>query len=113
MYRDYLRSDKWRDISRERMEIDEYKCVMCGCYGTKQNPLEVHHLSYKYLYQEENRVHQDLVTLCHCCHKNVHALMNRKTDTAGHRGWKDNRSIPKVHVFNMGGTTDFIEKTEV
>lgn len=109
-YREYLQSDKWKKIARQRMEIDG-KCVMCGCCGTSTNPLEIHHLSYKWLYHEEERVYQDLVTLCHCCHKQVHALMNRQTSADGRRGWKDNSTIPTVSVFTLSGDTlGFIER---
>ena len=102
-YQEYLKTDKWQRIAKRRMEIDGNKCVMCGSRGTTANPLEVHHLSYKWLYQEENRIYQDLCTLCHCCHKQVHALMNRQTDANGRHGWKDNSNIPAISVFTVSG----------
>ncbi len=104
-YQEYLKTDKWQRIAKQRMEIDGNKCVMCGSRGTTANPLEVHHLSYKWLYQEENRIYQDLCTLCHCCHKQVHALMNRQTDANGRHGWKDNSNIPAISVFTVSGET--------
>ena len=51
-YLKYLQTDEWKAIAKKRMEIDKYTCQCCGCKGTAQNPLEVHHLSYKYLYCE-------------------------------------------------------------
>ena len=92
------------------MKIDSFTCVMCGSRGTTANKLEIHHLSYKYLYHEETRIEQDLITLCHCCHKQIHNAMNRITDTrTGRRGWKDNSNIPQIHVFDLDGTsTDYI-----
>lgn len=102
-YREYLKSEKWRSIARQRMEIDNNSCVMCGSRGTSVNPLECHHLSYKYLYQEESRIYQDLCTLCHSCHKSVHALMNRQTSPDGRHGWKDNVNIPQVSVYTIAG----------
>lgn len=102
-YIQYLQSDKWKSIAAERMKIDGYRCQACGCKGTMTNALEIHHLSYKFLGQEEKRIFQDLVTLCHSCHKNVHAMMNRVTDAGGRRGWKDNRAIPSVHVYTLWG----------
>lgn len=101
-YLQYLNSEKWRDIKRRRLEIDGYRCVSCGCRGTTGNPLEVHHLSYRYLYHEETRIYEDLVTLCSCCHKQIHAVMNRVTSPSGRRGWKDNSYIPHVHVTATG-----------
>lgn len=109
-YKTYLQSDKWKAIAKKRMEIDGNACTGCGCRGTVHNPLEVHHLSYKYLYHEEQRIYEDLTTLCHCCHKNLHNIMNRVTNVDGRRGWKSNRYIPQVHVFNINGVdVDFLE----
>lgn len=102
-YMDYLKSDKWKKIAQKRMEIDHYRCTCCGCMGTQSNKLEVHHLSYKYIYEEEKRVYQDLVTLCHRCHKGLHNIMNRVTDESGRRGWRDNTHIPDIHVFTLSG----------
>lgn len=102
-YENYLKSDKWRRIATERIRIDGYKCCSCGCRGTTANPLEVHHLSYRNIYHEENRIYEDLVTLCHICHKQLHAIMNRQTDPNGRRGWKDNSTIPAVSVYTVSG----------
>ena len=110
-YREYLKSDKWKAIAKRRMEIDGNACVMCGSRGTTANPLECHHLSYKFLGHEEERVYQDLVTLCHADHKAVHALMNRQTDPNGRHGWKDNSSIPAVSVYTLTG--EELESKEV
>lgn len=101
-YTAYLQSDKWKSIAKRRMEIDGNRCVMCGSRGTTANPNEVHHLSYKYLGHEEERIYQDLVTLCHACHKQVHALMCRKT-APNKCGWKDRYDIPAVSVFTLTG----------
>lgn len=46
-YQQYLRSDEWKKKSRERAEIDGFKCCMCGATGTMNNPLETHHLTYR------------------------------------------------------------------
>jgi len=110
-YQAYLKTDKWKTIAKRRMDIDGNMCVMCGSRGTTGNPLEVHHLSYKCLYHEEERIYEDLVTLCHCCHKQVHALMNRQTDANGRHGWKDNSTIPAISVYTVAGHD--IESREV
>ena len=109
-YREYLKSDKWREIARRRMTIDDFQCVMCGSRGTTTNPLECHHLSYKHIYFEQERIYEDLCTLCHSCHKQVHALMYRKT-APNRNGWKDNQVIPKVSVYTITGET--LESREV
>ena len=108
-YRDYLKSEKWKAIATRRMQIDNYTCQNCGTKGTVQNPLEVHHLSYAHLYEEETRVYEDLVTLCHICHKGLHKTMERVTAPNGRRGWKDNPRIPQVHVFNINGDIEHLE----
>lgn len=110
-YSAYLCSEKWHRIAKRRMAIDKFRCCMCGCSGTMNNRLEVHHLSYRHLYQEENWIEQDLVTMCHNCHKSLHRLMNRVTDVeTGRQGWKDSNQIPNVHCFDLPVQTDHIEQ---
>ena len=46
-YEEYLQSPKWRELAQKRLMIDGATCVGCGSKGTTNNPLEVHHLSYK------------------------------------------------------------------
>ena len=114
-YEEYLNTPHRKAIADKRMEIDGHQCVMCGSRGTKANPLEVHHLSYKHLYHEEERIYEDLVTLCHADHKAVHNLMCRVTDRSGRRGWKDRYDIPKVSIYTISGNdinTKEMEKYE-
>lgn len=112
-YKQYLKSDKWKAICKKRLEIDNYKCVCCGANGTPENPLEIHHVSYRYIGHEENRIFEDLLTVCHIHHKMIHRLMERKT-APNRNGWKNRTDIPKVHVFNMTGENlQYIEKSEV
>lgn len=108
-YAEYMRSDKWRNIAAERMRIDGYTCAGCGCTGTAVNVLECHHLTYRHLYQEENWIYEDLVTLCHACHKNLHRIMERQTNKEGRRGWKDNPRIPQTHIYNLNGELEIKE----
>ncbi len=102
-YYKYLQSDKWKNISQERMRIDKYQCVMCGSRGTANNPLQVHHLSYAHLYHEENRIYEDLETLCANCHASIHKAMERVTSPTGRKGWKDNARIPDIHIYTVNG----------
>lgn len=111
-YIEYMKSDKWRSIARRRMEIDNYTCQGCGCRGTSTNVLEVHHLSYKHIYHEESWVYEDLVCLCHGCHKNLHRIMERITNEQGRRGWKHNPRIPETHIYNINGAIEILERKE-
>lgn len=101
-YEEYLRSPKWKAIAKRRFEIDNYTCQMCKGKGTPNNPLEIHHLSYKHLGNEQDRIYEDLVCLCHTCHKLLHNAMNRKT-APNRRGWSNNQTIPGVHVYTFSG----------
>ena len=108
-YRAYLQSDKWRRIAAERMRIDNYTCQGCGSRGTAANVLEIHHLSYKHLYFEENWIYEDLVCLCRSCHLTLHRILERQTNAQGRRGWRDNPRIPEVHIFSINGEIELKE----
>lgn len=85
-YLEYLASDKWHETAKKRMQIDGNKCCMCGSQGTNWNVLEVHHITYRSLGNED--VWRDLVTVCHACHTSVHRMMHRRTGPNRY-GWKD------------------------
>ena len=65
-YREYMQSEEWQKVRRKRLQIDGYKCQMCG---TGKN-LQVHHITYEHLGQAKEL--EDLVTLCRECHRGVH-----------------------------------------
>lgn len=102
-YNTYIQSDAWKAKVRQRLEIDNYQCVMCGASGTPWNPLNIHHLNYKRLGDEN--VDTDLVTLCDPCHRRVHRLLHRVTDhTTGQRGWTTELpSLVQKHVYELCG----------
>ena len=62
-YQKYLKSRKWQYIRSEVLKRDGFKCMQCG---GKEN-LQVHHLSYKHLYNELGYL-EELCTLCRECH---------------------------------------------
>lgn len=74
-YRNYIRSDEWRTKERERKEIDNYTCVMCGRDVFHTKSMQVHHVSYRNLGHED--IYKDLCTLCGTCHKKLHNYLNR------------------------------------
>ncbi len=110
-YERYIRSDKWRNIAKERAKIDGFKCVCCDCIGTNNNPLECHHISYRHLFCEdqEDYIYTDLVTLCRNCHTSLHRILNRTTSINGRQGWKNDCNIPKIHTFNLNGNTEVLK----
>lgn len=93
-YSIYLLSPEWKRIAEKRKEIDNHACCMCGCTGTMNNPLQVHHLSYRNVGNEN--VYTDVMTLCRICHKSIHKAMNRVTDANGRKGWKDTLPLSVV-----------------
>lgn len=102
-YKAYRNSKKWADICAKRRLIDKGRCAACGSTGNMTNPIEVHHLSYAHLGNEENRIYEDLVCLCRSCHKLTHKMMERVTSPSGRQGWKDNPRIPKTYTFTTTG----------
>lgn len=66
LYKAYIQTGTWRKTARRRMEIDGFKCQMCG---TGKN-LVVHHITYDHLGCEDM---DDLVTVCKSCHEKIHS----------------------------------------
>ena len=110
-YHEYLQSKAWKDKAYQRMVIDGFICQACGCRGTTHNVLEVHHLSYSNIGNED--IYTETVTLCHACHKNLHRAMERVTDRNGRRGWLDSPRTPKIHVYTLNGLDIHIKESEV
>lgn len=100
-YFEYLQSDEWKTKATTRLKIDNYTCQGCGCRGTSDNPLQVHHLTYKNIMHENP--YADLVTLCRNCHIRTHSIMDRITDENGRRGWHDVAQVPRVHIYTLSG----------
>lgn len=68
-YEQYLKTEKWKALKRERLEIDSYTCQQCGC-DVDYYSSHCHHITYKNLYNEN--VNTQLTTLCKKCHNMVH-----------------------------------------
>ena len=64
---DYMETEVWKGLSKQRMKIDGWKC--CECKSAEN--LQVHHIHYPLVWGEESI--DDLRTLCDECHKNLHA----------------------------------------
>lgn len=74
-YNRYLRSPAWAAKRRERWEIDDGQCVMCG-RPVEGMEAECHHITYKRLGHED--VLADICTLCRDCHKKIHNYYDRR-----------------------------------
>jgi 5-methylcytosine-specific restriction endonuclease McrA len=58
----YLKSPEWREKRKQFLEIVNYECEICG----SKNKLQVHHLNYNNIGEEEK---EDVQVLCKDCHK--------------------------------------------
>jgi 5-methylcytosine-specific restriction endonuclease McrA len=65
VYKDYLKSDKWKFIRRKVLTRANYTCE--GCFDARAT--EVHHLHYKHVY---NEFLWELVAICSDCHRRYH-----------------------------------------
>jgi len=62
----YLKSEHWQNKREEKLQHNPV-CEMCG----KKKGLQIHHLNYDNL---ENENISDLMTLCSKCHREAHGL---------------------------------------
>ena len=91
----FLSSDRWKELSRQRKEIDKYACVCCGC---KDN-LNVHHLFYPANWNDTSI--DMLVTVCHSCHTLLHRIQEQYDKSiydakAIYRNMHNNEEMPAV-----------------
>lgn len=73
-YKKYMKSDKWQAKKQERINIDK-GCVMCQRPLEKIKSVQVHHVTYVRLGNEN--VLTDLCTVCGSCHKKIHNYYDR------------------------------------
>lgn len=64
----YIQSPEWKAKRRQVLKRDGWACRKCWTTLTYAK-LEVHHLTYERLGNEDLR---DLITLCEECHKETH-----------------------------------------
>lgn len=62
-YAAYLKSSKWRQRRRAKLQEANYECERKDCH--ERDRLEVHHLTYERLGNERS---DDLIVLCQSCH---------------------------------------------
>ena len=97
-YRRYLQSDAWKTKRKAVLQAAGYRCRQCGAPAT-----EVHHETYKRIYNERM---SDLTALCRHCHKAAHLPKKRKRtqgNPAEKRGGSETQTtqvLSKTHSEN-------------
>ena len=61
-----LDSQRYRELHRQVLERDRWRCQVCG----SMQQLQVHHLKFRS--HSGGDVEQNLITLCTECHEQVH-----------------------------------------
>ncbi len=69
-YKNYLKSNHWLSV-RKRFYSSKYFKGCCFCCESTDN-LQVHHKTYKNIFNENDK---DLVCLCRDCHNTVHKII--------------------------------------
>lgn len=69
LLRKYYKSEAWKEKRILVLRRDDYTCQSCLI----QEATEVHHKSYRFLFNEPLF---DLVSVCHNCHKQIHNMID-------------------------------------
>lgn len=64
-YQDYLKSNEWAQLKIDLFNYRGRSCEICGVNYS----LQVHHLTYENIFNEEP---EDLIILCKKCHQKQH-----------------------------------------
>jgi predicted HNH restriction endonuclease len=75
-YKSYMRSPEWKEKCEQRLEIANHRCEMCGRLEKNSKGLQIHHISYCRLGDED--VGNDLICVCGRCHILIHRYYNRR-----------------------------------
>lgn len=81
-YKEYLKTDHWRQRRIDIYRICDRKCQLCG-KSLDLPDANVHHKTYDHV---GNELDSDLVLLCQECHKKVHGIETRKRRK---KSWKE------------------------
>lgn len=66
-YLQYLKSTTWGKQKNKTLYWHKKRCGICG---KKKRALDIHHKTYKRIFQED--VKSDLIPLCRPCHESIH-----------------------------------------
>jgi hypothetical protein len=73
-YIKYLKSAAWGRLRSSIIKADTV-CASCKCMASKNNPLDLHHLTYERFGAE---LPDDLEVVCRKCHDLIHKLAKAK-----------------------------------
>lgn len=97
-YRRYLKSPQWQETRKRFYNSKMFKTYglkskswCCYCCGVKDQPLDLHHRTYKRLGSENIAV--DLVTVCRNCHEKIHKEF---FSTEKSNLWESTKKIKKL-----------------
>lgn len=74
-YAQYLKSKEWIDLKIDLISMRGQKCEKCGKHKKSPTLLQIHHLTYKNIFNESP---EDLMILCSRCHRIEHGLIKVK-----------------------------------
>ena len=94
-YRRYLQSDAWKTKRKAVLQAAGYRCRRCGAPAT-----EVHHETYKRIYNERM---SDLTALCSNCHEAAHSKTPKTEKKATPK--KSRYQTPKQRRFHRNHKT--------
>lgn len=107
-YYKYLSSAKWRKLRERVLARDGYACTEC----CSPDSLQVHHLTYDRVFEEEL---DDLVTLCDTCHGKQHEKTkkrrrqhNRKRNRLRYKGKNGMRVYRNPRIVSGAGGERYI-----
>jgi len=77
-YAQYLKSKEWINLKIDLISMRGQKCEKCGKHKKSPTLLQIHHLTYKNIFNESP---EDLMILCSRCHRIEHGLIKVKKTT--------------------------------
>jgi len=102
-YREYLKSEKWKELADEAKERDGHRCVVCN----SKKGLEVHHRQYPAIWGIEPLSY--LTTLCAACHGLFHNVksitVKKRNKNSKKKRYSQKRKVKqkaKVYVLRKG-----------
>ena len=74
-YKEDLKDPRWRVLSKEVLSRDSGVCQLCKRRKNRKVVMNVHHIRYYPNRKPWEYEKDDLIALCHDCHKKVHRIL--------------------------------------